>query len=103
LSRVASDARATLDVVERISLAGRGEVTAAVFLDDVCRTVAEAFDFDSVAASRYDRGTEEVNTLAFAGVPPVARADRRSSLGSTRRGADSRRRAPADDSDAMLG
>jgi two-component system sensor histidine kinase MtrB len=77
LIRVASDARATLDVVERISLAGRGEVTTAAFLEDVCRTVAEAFDFDSVAALRYDLAAEEVNTLAFAGVPPVARADRR--------------------------
>jgi hypothetical protein len=52
LTRVA-DARATLDV-ERISLAGRGGVSTADFLEDVCRTVAEAFDFDSVVAWRYD-------------------------------------------------
>jgi signal transduction histidine kinase len=73
---LAPDRRKTLEVVRRISVAGRGGVTASVFLEDVCGAVAEAFEFDSVAAVRYDAETEEVREIAFAGAAPADRADR---------------------------
>ena len=71
-----SDCRTTLDIVERVALAGRGGVSAEDFLEGVCGTVAEAFDFDSVAAERYDVEAEEVTEIAFAGAAPADRADR---------------------------
>jgi signal transduction histidine kinase len=67
-----SDRRKTLDVVQHVSLAGRGGVTAPVFLEGVCAAVAEAFDFDSVAALRYDAEAEEVREVAFAGAASTA-------------------------------
>lgn len=73
---LASDRRKTLDAVQDVSLAGRGGVTASVFLEGVCAAVAEAFDFDSVAAVRYDGEAEEVREVAFAGTVPADRADR---------------------------
>ena len=73
---LAPDRRKTLDLVQRISVAGRGGVTAPVFLEDVCGAVAEAFDFDSVAAMRYDTEAEEEREIAFAGRAPADRADR---------------------------
>jgi signal transduction histidine kinase len=73
---LASDRRKTLDVVQDVSLAGRGGVTASVFLEGVCAAVAEAFDFDSVAAVRYDAEAEEVREVASAGTVPADRADR---------------------------
>jgi signal transduction histidine kinase len=74
---LASDRRRTLDVVERVALAGRGGVTASDFLEGVCGAVAEAFDFDSVAAERYDVEAEEVTEIAFAAAAPTDPADRR--------------------------
>jgi signal transduction histidine kinase len=72
---VAPDPRKTLDAVQRISVAGRGRVKASAFLEDVCDAVAEAFEFDSVAAVRYDGGAEEVGESAFAGAAPADHAD----------------------------
>ena len=74
---LASNRRTTLDVVERVALAGRTGATASKFLEDVCGAVAEAFDFDSVAAERYDLEAEEVTEIAFAGAAPADRANRR--------------------------
>jgi signal transduction histidine kinase len=68
--------RRTLDLAHRLSVAGRGGVTAAVFLEDVCGAVAEAFEFDSVAAVGYDAEAEEVSDIAFAGATPADHADR---------------------------
>jgi hypothetical protein len=68
--------RRTLDLAHRLSVAGRGGVTAAVFLEDVCGAVAEAFEFDSVAAVGYDAEAEEVSDSAFAGTAPADHADR---------------------------
>jgi signal transduction histidine kinase len=68
--------RRTLDLVHRLSVAGRGGGTPAVFLEDVCGAVAEAFEFDSVAAVGYDAEAEEVSDIAFAGAAPPDHADR---------------------------
>jgi signal transduction histidine kinase len=42
----------------------------------VCGAVADAFDFDLVAAVRYDAQEEEVTEIASAGAAPADRADR---------------------------
>jgi signal transduction histidine kinase len=60
-----------VDVVRRVSLAGRNGVTASVFLSDVCGAVAQGFDFDSVTAVRYDEDAGEVSEIAFAGAAPA--------------------------------
>ena len=73
---LAPDRRKTLDVVERISVAGRGGVGASVLLEDVCAAVADAFDFDFVGAVRYDAQEREVTEIASAGAAPADRADR---------------------------
>jgi signal transduction histidine kinase len=57
---LAPDRGKTLEAVRRISIAGRGEPTASVLLENVCTAVAETFEFDSVAAVRYDGQAEEV-------------------------------------------
>jgi signal transduction histidine kinase len=75
LIALACDRRKTLDVVQHVSLAGRGGVTASVFLEGVCAAVAEAFDFDSVAAVRYNAEAEEVREVAFAGAAPADLSD----------------------------
>ena len=64
-----------LDVLRRVSLAGRDGVTASVLLERVCGAVAEAFDFDCVSAMRYDTDAEEVSEIAIAGVAPADRPD----------------------------
>ena len=74
--RLESRRRTTLDVVERVSLAGRGGVTASLLLERLCAALTEAFDFDSVAALRYDAEAEEVTEIAFSGAAPLHRADR---------------------------
>lgn len=73
----ASDRRTAFDVVERVSRAGRGGATAPVFLQGVCGAVADAFDFDSVAALLYDAEAEEVEEVAVAGAAPDAHVGRR--------------------------
>jgi signal transduction histidine kinase len=72
---LASRRRNTLDVVQRVSLAGQGGVTPSILLERVCVAVAEAFDFESVAALRYDADAEEVTEIAFAGNVPADCAD----------------------------
>jgi len=61
---VAPDRRKTLDSLRRVSLAGRGGPTVSVLLERVCGAVAETFEFDSVAAVRYDDQAEEVREIA---------------------------------------
>jgi signal transduction histidine kinase len=75
LSSPTSDRRKTLDILEHVVLAGRG-VTASIFLERVCRAVADAFDFDCVAAMLYDAEAEEVSAVASAGPAPAERVDR---------------------------
>lgn len=64
-----------LDVLRRVSLAGRDGVTASVLLERVCGAVAEVFDFDSVSAMGYDAEAEEVTEIASAGFAPADRPD----------------------------
>jgi hypothetical protein len=49
----------------------RPSPTSYAFLEDVCGAVAEAFEFDSVAAVGYDAEAEEVSDMAFAGAAPA--------------------------------
>ena len=70
MSGLASDRRKTLAVLQQVSIAGRGGVTASVFLEAVCAAVAEAFEFDHVAAMRYDAEAGELSEIA--GVAPAA-------------------------------
>ena len=73
---LAPDRRKTLDAVQRISVAGRGRVTASAFLEDVCDVVAEAFEFESVAAARCDGEAGEVGESAFSDAAQADGADR---------------------------
>jgi signal transduction histidine kinase len=73
---LAPDRHKTLDALRRVSLAGLGGPTAPVLLEDVCGAVAEAFDFDSVAAVRYDAQAEVVTEIASTAAAPAGRADR---------------------------
>ena len=73
---LAPDGRKTLDAVQRISVAGRGRVTASVFLEDVCDVVEEAFEFDSVAAVQCDGEAGEVGESGFSNAAQADRADR---------------------------
>jgi signal transduction histidine kinase len=71
------DTRTALDVIERVSVAGRGGVTPSVLLEDVCEAVADAFDFDFVGAVRYDVEAEVVTEIACdRAAGPAGRADR---------------------------
>jgi len=68
------DPQVVLGAVERISIAGRGDASAAAVLDGACGTAADAFDFDSVAAWRYDTEAEDVLVAAAVGTAPSDRA-----------------------------
>lgn len=74
---LASNSRKSLGLVQQVSLAGRGGVSAPVFLMRVCGIVAEAFEFDHVNAVRFHAGAAEVSDVVAAGAPPVQRAQRR--------------------------
>ena len=80
---LAPERQKTLDLARRISVAGHTGVTASVFLDDVCGAVAEALEFDYVAAVRYDAKAETVSEIAFAGAAPAARAVRQPIAGAS--------------------
>jgi len=67
------DPRVVLGAVERISIAGRGDASAAAVLDGACGTAADAFDFDSVAAWQYDTEAEDVVVAAVVGNAPSDR------------------------------
>ena len=62
-----------LDVIERVSVAGRGGVTPSILLEGVCGAVADAFDFDSVVAVRYDAQAEVVTEIASTDAPRPVR------------------------------
>jgi hypothetical protein len=51
---LASERVTALDLAQRLSVAGRRGVTTPAFLEDVCGAVADAFEFDYVAALRFD-------------------------------------------------
>jgi signal transduction histidine kinase len=60
--------------VRQVSSAGRGGVDPRAFLERVCVTVADAFEFDSVTALRFHPGGEEVTEIAAArGLPAEGR------------------------------
>ena len=67
------DPQVVLGAVERISIAGRGDASAAAVLDGACGTAADAFDFDSVAAWQYDTEAEDVVVAAVVGNAPSDR------------------------------
>ncbi len=71
---LAPDPGKTLDAVRRISIAGRGGLSASDLLENVCTAVAETFEFDSVAAVRFDGQTEEVGETAGSIVSLLAEA-----------------------------
>jgi signal transduction histidine kinase len=77
---LAPDREKTLEAVRRVSIAGRGGPTAAVLLENVCTTVEETFEFDSVAAVRYDGQAEEVRATAGAIVSLLAEAEKAKGL-----------------------
>jgi signal transduction histidine kinase len=52
-----------LELVREVSLAGRG-VSSQVFLERVCVSVAQGFDYDCVTALRFDPGADEVREVA---------------------------------------
>jgi len=78
----AADRRRTLDLVEQVSLAGRGGISARGFLELVCGAVSEAFGFDSVTAVQFHPASEEVSEVAAAGSPPGEKAERRPIAGT---------------------
>ncbi|HVD25199.1 MAG TPA: HAMP domain-containing sensor histidine kinase [Gaiellaceae bacterium] len=69
------DHQKTLHLVQQISVAGRQGVTAPMFLQDVGAAVAEAFEFDSVSAVRYDTEAEEDREIGLAAAAPADHAD----------------------------
>jgi signal transduction histidine kinase len=71
---LAPDRGKTLEAVRRISIAGRGGPTASVLLENVCTVVAEALEFDSVAAVRYDGQADELSATAGSIVSLLAEA-----------------------------
>jgi hypothetical protein len=73
---LASDRRKTLGLVQQVSFAGRGRVSAPVFLARVCGIVSEAFEFDFVNAALFHPGAAEVSDVVVAGAP-AQRAERR--------------------------
>jgi signal transduction histidine kinase len=84
VSALATDRRRTLELVERVSLAGSGAVTPPVFLERLCVAVSAAFEFDDVTAVRFHPDAAEVSgvvvdaTLAqrrpVDGIPLLAQA-----------------------------
>jgi signal transduction histidine kinase len=71
---LAPDRGKTLEAVRRISIAGRGRPTSSVLLENVCTAVAEALEFDSVAAVRYDGQADEVSATEGSIVSLLAEA-----------------------------
>jgi signal transduction histidine kinase len=69
------DRQKTLHLVQQISAAGRRGVTAPIFLQDVGAAVAEAFEFDSVAAVQYDTHAEEEREIGLAAAAPADRTE----------------------------
>jgi signal transduction histidine kinase len=65
--------RRTLDVLEDVALDARTAATPSAFLAGVCATLAEALDFGSISAFRYDAEAQEVTKVAVSG---TAAADR---------------------------
>jgi hypothetical protein len=64
-----ADRRNTLELVQQVSLASRGGVSPQVFLERVCRAVAEVFAFDSVTALQFHPEAEEVSEVAVGPSP----------------------------------
>jgi signal transduction histidine kinase len=77
-----ADRRNTLELVQQVSLASRGGVSPQVFLERVCRAVAEVFAFDSVTALQFHPEAEEVSEVAVAGAPPAGQECRRAIAGT---------------------
>ena len=59
-----ADRQSTLELVRRISLASRGDISPAGFLGNVCDAVSEAFGLARVTAVQFHSEAEEVSDLA---------------------------------------
>lgn len=79
---LAADRRNTLELVQQVSLASRGNVSPQVFLERVCNAVAEALAFDSVTALQYHPEADEVSKLAVSGKSPAEQEGRRPIAGT---------------------
>jgi len=77
-----TDGSELLELVRRVSLAGRGGVSPHVFLERVCGAVADTFEFDCVTALRFHPGAEEVSEVAAAGGLPADQEGRRAVAGA---------------------
>jgi two-component system sensor histidine kinase MtrB len=74
---VRADGPRMLELVQQVSLAGRGGVGARAFLERVCIAVAGAFEFDSVTAFKFHPGADEVTEIAATGGLPADQEGRR--------------------------
>jgi signal transduction histidine kinase len=77
-----ADGPRMLRLVEQVSLACRGGVSPRVFLERVCSSVAEAFRYDCVTATRFHPGAEEVSEVAAYGGSPAEQEGRRAIAGA---------------------
>jgi signal transduction histidine kinase len=69
-----ADPRNALELVRQVSEASSGDVSPAAFLERVCSTLSEAFEFDTVTAVQFHSETEEVSDV---GAPSAEQASRR--------------------------
>jgi signal transduction histidine kinase len=72
--RVGGDRRETLELIREVSLTGQAQLSPRALLERVCVEMAEAFDFDRVAAARYHAEFGLVSEIAFAGAPATGLA-----------------------------
>jgi signal transduction histidine kinase len=75
MSAPAVERRTTFDLVQQVSLAGRG-VSPREFLERVCGLVSETLEFDSVVALEFHPEAEEVSEIAAVGAGPAEQAER---------------------------
>jgi len=69
-----ADPQKALELVRQVSEASSGDVSPAAFLERVCSTLSEAFEFDTVTAVQFHSETEEVSDV---GAPSAEQASRR--------------------------
>jgi signal transduction histidine kinase len=79
---LAADRLNALDLVQRVSLASRGDVSPKVFLERVCGAVAEVLAFDRVTALQFHPEADEVREVAVSGNPPAEQEGRRAIAGT---------------------
>jgi signal transduction histidine kinase len=72
MSALATNRRRTLELVQQVALAGRGDVSPRVFLERVCLAVSAAYGFDGVTAFRFNPDGAEVGEVVV-GAPRAQR------------------------------